>query len=126
MKKNRRVEFMRKMIVLPLMVTMLFVLCACAEQELANMTTSEGQGYAAIVWDDRAYIPYCAISKRECGEQIGIVDGDKEGRVYQYKNYSTEQWIINAYTMDGAILYREVNVTEIPEGLESEYDWNHE
>lgn len=62
--------------------------------------------------------------KSDCGAQIGIVDGDKEDKVYQYKEYSAEQWIINAYTMDGAMLYREINVTEIPDGLESEYDWN--
>ena len=116
---------MRKMIVLLLMVTMLFILCACSDQKLANMTTSEGQGYAAIVWGDKTYVPYCAISKKDCGDQIGIVDGDKEDRVYQYKNYSAEQWIINAYTMDGAMLYREINVSEIPDGLESEYDWNN-
>ena len=117
---------MRKIIILLLMVTMLFILCACSEQELTIMTTSEGQGYAAIVWEDKTYVPYCAISKRDCGGQIGIVDGDKEDRVYQYKDYSVEQWIINAYTKDGgAMLYREINVIEIPDGLDSEYDWNN-
>lgn len=88
------------------------------------MTTSQGEGYTAIIWDERTYLPYCAISKSDCEEQIGFVNNDKKDKVYAYGNYSTNEWIINAYVMDSAMLYKEQDVTEIPDGLSSEYDWN--
>lgn len=113
-----------------LIITLFFIisLCACAREELADMTTSQGEGYAAIIWNERTYLPYCAISKSACGEQIGFVNGDEKDEVYTYKGYATDEWIINTYStyvMDSAMLYREQDVTEIPDGLSSEYDWNH-
>jgi len=34
-------------------------------------------------------------------------------------------WIANYLTVDGgAMLYKAKNVTDIPDGLESEYEWN--
>lgn len=55
------------------------------------MTTLVTDEYSAIVWDDRIYVPYCAISKSECGQQIGIVDGDKDDIVCEYKGYSSDE-----------------------------------
>lgn len=107
-----------------LIAIMILSLCACSKQELADMTTEMHDDYSAIVWEDKTYVPYCAISKTDCGEQIGIVDGDKDDKVYEYKGYSTDEWIINYYVMDSAMLYREINVTNIPDGLQSEYEWN--
>lgn len=107
-----------------LIAIMILSLCACSKQELADMTTEMHDDYTAIVWEDKTYVPYCAISKTDCGEQIGIVDGDKDDKVYEYKGYSTDEWIINYYVMDSAMLYREINVTNIPDGLQSEYEWN--
>ncbi len=108
-----------------LIAIMLFSLCACSKQEIVDMTTEENGDYVAIVWDSRTYIPYCAISKSDCGSQIGIVDGNKDDRVYEYKDFPTDEWIINSYVMDSAMLCREVNVTDIPNGLQSEYEWNN-
>lgn len=116
---------MRKIGVLIANIFLIVSLCACAKEELANMTTSQGEGYTAIIWDERTYLPYCAISKSDCEEQIGFVNNDKKDKVYAYGNYSTNEWIINAYVMDSAMLYKEQDVTEIPDGLSSEYDWNH-
>ena len=101
------------------------ILCACSKQELADMTTESHEDYTAIVWENKTYVPYCAISKTDCAEQIGIIDGDKDDRVYAYKGYSTDEWIINYYVMDSAMLCREINVTNIPDGFQSEYEWNH-
>ena len=116
---------MKKALSISLIIAILFSLCACSQQELADMGTDENDDYVAIIWEDRTYIPYCAISKSDCGKQIGIVNGDKDDRVYEYKGYSTNEWLINSYIMDSAMLYREINVTDIPSGLESEYDWNN-
>ena len=106
-------------------------LSACSRQnsteDLADMTSSSGGGYRSVVWGDNTYVPYCAISNSERGKQIGIVDGDENDRIYEYEGYSTDEWIIGIYVsglMDSAMLLREINVTDIPEGLESEYEWN--
>ena len=105
-------------------MTVIISLCSCSKQVLADMTTSVNDKYAAIVWEDRTYVPYCAIDKTQCGRQIGIVDNDKDDKVFEYKGYSVDEWIINYYVMDSAMLYKEINVTDIPSGLQSEYEWN--
>lgn len=102
-------------------------LCACGKQELADMATEVNDDYSAIIWEDKTYVPYCAFSKADCGEQIGIVDGDKNDKVYGYKDHSADEWIINIYgkNLDTAMLYKEINVSNIPDGLQSEYPWNN-
>ncbi|MBD5522072.1 MAG: hypothetical protein HDR03_12790 [Lachnospiraceae bacterium] len=104
------------------------MLCACGKQELANMTTEVTDYYASIIWKDKTYVPYCAISEKNRGKQIGIVDDDEDNRIYEYKGYSSDEWIVNSYIsglMDGSMLYKEINVSDIPDGLESEYEWNN-
>lgn len=106
------------------------ILCACGKQEreLANMTTEVNNAYASIVWEDKTYVPYCAVSNKDRGEQIGIVDGDEDDRVYEYKDYSSDEWIVNSYIsglMDSSMLYKEINASHMPDGLESEYEWNN-
>ncbi len=117
-----------KMIISMLLISVILVsLCACSKQEeMAEMTTQAHEDYSAIVWENKVYVPYCAVSKAACGKQIGTVDGDQDDRVYEYKGYSADEWIVNAYVMDSAMLCRELNVTNIPDGLQSEYEWNHE
>ena len=106
-------------------LTFVFSLCACSQQDLEDMTSGEGDGYATIIWGDKTYVPYGAlVDYGERGKQIGIVDGDKDNRVYELKGYSFDEWIVNAYSHDGAMLLREVNVTDIPDGWQSEYEWN--
>ena len=116
---------MKRILSMFLFAIMILSLCACSKKELADMTTESHEDYIAIVWENKTYVPFCAISKTDCGEQIGIVDGDKDDRVYEYKGYSTDEWIINYYVMDSAMLLREINVTDIPDGLQSEYEWNN-
>ena len=102
------------------------VLCACGGgQELADISTAEGDGYMAIIWEERTYVPFCAVSKNDCGTLIGYVNGDMGDRVCEYKDYPSNEWIANYLTVDGgALLYKEVNITNIPDGLQSEYKWN--
>ena len=90
------------------------------------MTYGEGDGYATIIWGDKTYVPYGALSAYgERGKQIGVVDGDKDDRVYELKGYSFDEWIVNSFPHDAAMLLREVNVTDIPDGWQSEYEWNN-
>jgi len=111
---------------LGLAIFMAAVLCACGEkQELIDMSTIESSDYTAILWEDRTYVPFCVVSKSDCGTQIGYVNGDKDDRVCEYKDYPLTEWIANYLTVDGgAMLYKEMDVTEFPDGLQSEYDWN--
>ena len=104
---------------------LIFSLCACSGQDLADMTYGDGDGYATIVWGDKTYLPYGALSEYgERGKQIGIVDGNKDDRVYELKGYSSDEWIVSSFSHDAAMLLREANVTDIPDGWQSEYEWN--
>ena len=60
--------------------------------KIADMTTAVSEDYAAVVWKERIYVSYCAILKSDCGKQIGIVNGDKDDKVYEYKGYSADEW----------------------------------
>lgn len=117
---------MKKICIFGFAVFMAIVLCACGEkQNLINMSTIEGSDYTAIVWEDRTYVPFCVISKSDCGAQIGYVNGDTDDRVCEYGDYPVAEWIANYLTVDGgAMLYKEINVTDIPDGLQSEYEWS--
>jgi hypothetical protein len=104
-------------------------LCSCQKQtkQLVQMSTLDKNDYVAIVWGDKTYVPFCAIDNSERGAQLGIVDEDDNNQIYEYKGYSTEEWVISFYhsgEMDSSMLMREIKVTEIPEGLQSEYEWN--
>lgn len=106
-------------------MALIFSLCACSQQNLENMTSGTGNGYATIVWGEKIYVPYGALSAYgERGKQIGIVDGDKDNRVYELKGYSVDEWIVNVFPHDAAMLCREIDVTDIPNGWKSEYEWN--
>lgn len=102
------------------------MLCACGKNtNLIDMSTVEGDEYMSIIWEYRTYIPFCVVSKNDCGTQIGCLNGETDDRICEYKDYSTDEWLANYLAVDGgAILYKEVNVTNIPDGLESEYAWN--
>ena len=102
------------------------MLFACGKNiNLIEMSTAENDEYMAIIWQDRTYVPFCTISENDCGTQIGYLNGVTDDRICEYKDYPTDEWIANYLTVDGgAILFKEVNVTHIPEGLESEYEWN--
>lgn len=106
------------------------ILSACSQgnNQLENMSTKETEDYVSIIWEDKTYVPFCAIGNDERGAQIGIVDGDKNDQVYEFKGYSTDDWIISFYKsgeMDSSMLMKEINVKQIPHNLESDYEWNN-
>lgn len=111
---------MKKLLFIFIPVMMLF--CSCNEK-LTSMTRTDNGEYTSIVWDDKTYIPFCVVSKSDCSKKIGCIDGDTDDVISLYKNLSPDEWLANYLTMDGgAMLYKEVNVTEIPDGLQSEYN----
>lgn len=117
--------YMKKMLSVLIVIITVISLCSCSKQDLEDMTSGTGDGYATIIWGDKTYVPYGALSAYgEHGKQIGIVDGDKDNRVYELKGYSVDEWIVNSFPHDAAMLLREINVTDIPDGWQSEYEWN--
>lgn len=109
---------------------LMIMLSACGQKnnKLENMTTQSNADYTSIIWGDRVYVPFCDINNSEQGAQIGIVNGDKNYQVYEYKGHSTDDWIIEFYKsgeMDTSMLMKEINITEIPDNLQSDYKWNN-
>lgn len=112
---------------LPMLIIAAMVIClfSCSARDLADMRVSVTDDYAAVVWDGRTYVPYGALAAYgDRGKQIGIVDGDKKHKVYECKGYSSDEWIVTALPHDPAMLLREINVEDIPDGWRSEYEWN--
>ena len=101
-------------------------LCSCAEQtdpdklcDMQSVITDVGR---AVVWEGRTYEPFCVVKKTDRGGQIGYVDGDTDDRISEYKDYPPEEWLVSWLPMDGgAMLLKEQGVTDIPDGLEAEY-----
>ncbi|MDE6539933.1 MAG: hypothetical protein K2K66_07065 [Ruminococcus sp.] len=105
-----------------ILMSVMMLLCSCHEK-LTSMTRTDNGEYTSIVWDDKTYIPFCVVSKSDCGKKIGCINGDTDDIISLYKDLSPDEWLANYLTMDGgAMLYKEVNVTNIPDGLQSEYN----
>lgn len=48
-------------------------------KELAPMETLDREGYTAILWEGREYVPWGMVSDGR-GKQVGYVDGDEKKR----------------------------------------------
>lgn len=93
-----------------------------------------GDGYIYLTVGDKTYVPYCAYKPSMLGECIGYCDveateysGATREYIYELNGYSSDEWIVNvmfAGNFREGMIYRELNATEIPEGLSSEYEWN--
>ena len=121
---------MKKLIYFISIFSMSIMLSACSDnnKQLENMSTKETNDYVSIIWEDRTYVPFCVIDNNKRGRKIGIVNKDKNDQVYEFKGYSTDDWIISFYKsgeMDNSMLMKEVNVKQIPDNLESDYEWNN-
>lgn len=90
-------------------------------------------GYTYLTCEDKMFVPYCPYEAKYLGECIGYyVVSDSEnaqagrGYVCEMKDYSPDMWIIDILDVSCSegMIWREINTTEIPEGLTSEYEWN--
>lgn len=103
-------------------VLLSLVSCAVQPRDLVNMRSVSSDGKWCVIWEGRTYIPFCVVSKSDRGKQIGYVNGDTNDRISEYKGYPPEEWLVSWLPMDGgAMLLKEQNVTDIPDGLEAEY-----
>ena len=95
---------------------------------------NEEEGYAYLFYGDKVFVPYCAYESEDAGSCIGYCDIPADAysdgaRVYifELKGYSSEEWIIESLEQNNCnegMILREVNVTEAPDGLVSDYGWN--
>lgn len=122
-----------KKYLLNIVISAMVVLSACGAEKkyekLQEYTSGTNDNYAYIAIDDKIFVPFVAVDNNNRGEWIGIVDGDENDRIYEYKDHSPDEWIISYYEsgeMDGSMLMKEQNVTTYPNGLVSEYQWNNE
>lgn len=105
-----------------LITILLLTACGGQQRDLVDMESTIIGNLRCVVWEDRIYVPFCVVSKKDCGEQIGYVDGDTDDRISEYKGYSSDEWLVSWLPMDGgAMLLKEQSVVNIPDGLEKEY-----
>lgn len=117
---------MKKLALLITALLLMLILCSCdSPKDLVEMTTESRGGLSVTIWEDRVYVPFCVISKRDCGELLGFCDGDEDDTVYAYLDYPPEEWLVSAWKYDsGAMLLKEESVTDIPDGLVQEYSYD--
>ena len=113
-----------------LLAAALLLLAGCKGREQGGeiFQTKEGDGYLILLDGGREYVPFCAIvDTADLGDYLGHVANDPDERIYTYKDLPREQWLVsflNTGLMPEGMLCREKTVTDIPEGLSSEYSWN--
>lgn len=83
---------MKKSIYVISLCLLMVILSSCSKSnnKLESMTTGDNSEYVSIIWQGRTYSPFCAIDNGERGLQVGIVDGDKNDQVFEYKGYSKD------------------------------------
>ena len=121
---------MKKQLLLATAITLLLVACGGEKRpdDLLNYTSGSNDDYTYVTINDKVFVPFSAADNSECGKWIGVVDNDQYNRIYEYKDFSSDEWIISFYDsgeMDISMLMKEQNVTEYPKGLTSEYVWNN-
>ncbi len=115
---------MMSALVLAAAMLMLASCVGAGTRELVDMKMVDVGDHVEVLWEDRSYVPFCVVSKKDMGEQIGYCNGDRDDRISEYTGYPPEEWLVSWMTTDGgAILLREKNVTVIPDGLTDEYGY---
>ena len=121
----------RYIFAISLMVALLMLITACGGPEeatnIADYTSGDTDQYVYVTLNGNVFVPFCAVSNADRRRQIGIVNGDPKDQIYEYKDYPSDQWIISYYesgAMDSSMLMKEKSISEYPDGLESEYEWN--
>ena len=112
-----------------LILLLLLAGCGRANETGGIIFKTEHRGdHLAMLYDGREYVPYCVVSNSSRGAYLGHEEGEPDHKIYEYKGYSSDAWIISyldSGLMDNSMLMREIHVTDIPDGLSSEYEWNN-
>ena len=126
----------KKIIIVICIVVLVLIIGAFAWIKLNNtfdksnpiiFEKGSNDNYSYVIYQGRVYVPYCAYSQYERAKYLGYVGDDKQDEIYTVKGFS-EEWLINyldSGLMNDCVLLKEKSVTDIPEGLTSEYEWNN-
>ena len=120
---------------------LVLVLCGCGtKNKLPDNPTIFEQienpnGYVCLMTADKIYVPYCPLETQYLGDCIGYYDTPADeytdatrNYVFTFKGYSPDEWIINTIGLNNCnegMIMREINTVNIPDGISSEYEWNH-
>ena len=124
---------MNKKIVIAICVVILIIIGAFVIIKMQNVfyklnpivfEQSKTENYKYIIYKDKRYVPYSAINSTQKGSYLGYVGDNKTDEIYTFKQYSKDEWLI-FYSNGESMLFKEQNVTNIPESLTSEYEWNN-
>lgn len=130
---------MKKYFLITCMIT-LFALSGCGVSTklpdnlvVFEQKVNKEEGYAYLSAGDKIYVPYCSWKREYLGDCIGYYDtiadeysDSSQWYVYEFKGYSSDEWIVDYLPgINEGMVMREINTTNIPPGLESEYEWNH-
>lgn len=132
--------FMKKGIrILSALLFIMVILAGCSSKPQLPETPivyqhNVGNEYAYLTVGDKIFVPYCAYKPSMLGECIGYCDVEAteyssatREYIYELKGYSSDELIVSvlfAGNFREGMILRELNATEIPEGLSSEYEWN--
>ncbi len=115
---------------LSLFLLLALLLTGCAGVDKSDpilFETAEREEYISVLWEGREYIPFSGLNPMQRGEYLGHIQGAPDEELYTWKGHSSEEWLISyldSGMMPDTMLLREVNVTEYPDGIASEYEWN--
>ena len=84
---------MKKLVFFVMIAVLIVSLCACSQQDLADMTSGTDNGVSTIAWGDKIYVPHGPLATYgDCGKQIRIIDGDKDGYSAAWIRTLTRCW----------------------------------
>ena len=130
---------MRKIKFLVSIVFVVYFLCGCGSREqLPDNPIVYEQGtngeYVYFKYGEKIFVPYCPYESGYLGDCIGYCDIPADDYsdaskvyIFELKGYSSDEWIIETLALENCnegMIFREVNTTNIPDGLASEYEWN--
>lgn len=97
-----------------------------SEKEVYSVV--ENADTTSIKNGDLEYVPFSDAEESQIAEQIGTVqfsESEPVKYVYAVDGQNSDQWVIVAgEDKSEPVIYREMSVTEYPEGFVSSYPWN--
>lgn len=119
-------------VIMTVLITLCFSACGSnnsSSNQIIIFQQRVNDQYLSIIWDDREYVPYCAINQKNRGAFLGYLEDEPQEEIYEFDGYSNEEWLINYLNMGfgggEAMLFKEISVQDVPDGFYSEYDWNN-